>query len=153
MKLRIRPAAGRDSADRTFVVSTWSSSYKKSYSAGLIHTDDWATVMRPQLERILEREGSTVLIACDDGDQGYFYGWIAGDVSGSTPIVYYVYCKEPYRRAGVAHSLFAALGVSPYQRFVYICRPTNPALLLKAQSARFNPLEVRYPKESRRKPL
>lgn len=148
MKLSFRPALA---ADRPFVVSTWSSSFKKSHSAGIIHTDDWAALMRPQLEKVLDRDEARTLIACDKDDANYFYGWIAGDTSESTPVVFYVYVKEPYRRSGIARQLFAALGVDPSRYFVYVCGA--PLAIRLVPHARFNPNEVRYPKEARRRPL
>lgn len=154
MKLAFRPAADSDSPDRAFIISTWSSSYKRSHSAGIINTDDWAAIMHPQFEKVLGRAGSRALIACDRTDPDYFYGWIAGDTTESTPVVYYVYTKEPYRRTGVARSLFAAFGVDPLRYFVYPCgTPDAKMLSSKIPRARFNPNEVRYPKESRRRPL
>ncbi|NUO54310.1 MAG: hypothetical protein HOV80_36155 [Polyangiaceae bacterium] len=151
VKLAFRPAGGRDSADRDFIIATWSSSFKKSHSAGLIHADDWAAVMRPQLERILDR--GRAVIACDKTDPNYFYGWIAGDTSESTPVIFYAYVKEPYRRTGIGRDLFAAFGVDPTKYFVYVCKPVSIVLLGKVRLARFNPNEVRYPKENRRRPL
>jgi hypothetical protein len=134
-----------------FVVSTWSASYKKSRSAGIIHTDDWPAIMHPQINKILDRDGARCLIAYEHDDPDYFYGWIAGDTSERVPVVYYVYVKAPYRRSGIAGRLFGALGVDPKSRFVYVCS-TLAALQLseKIPYALWNPLEVRYPKESRR---
>lgn len=151
MKLAFRPAAGRDSEDRQFIVATWSSSYKKSHSAGIIHTDDWADVMHPQFNKHLDRPGSRAIIACDPKDPNYYYGWIAGDTTEATPVVYYVYVKEPCRRMGIARQLFAALGVDPSKYFVYVCG--MPIAKQLASHARFNPNEIRYPKELRRRPL
>jgi GNAT superfamily N-acetyltransferase len=154
MKLAFRAAEARGTDDRQFIVTTWSSSYKKSHSAGIIYTDDWAPLMRPQFERVLDRAGARALIACDRDDPDYFYGWIAGDTSQGTPIIFYTYVKEPYRRAGVARALFNAFGVDPTKYFVYVCgTPDAIQLSRKIPLARFNPNEVRYPRENRRRPL
>jgi GNAT superfamily N-acetyltransferase len=152
MKLAFRPAVRED---RAFIIPTWSASYKKSRYAGLITSEDWADVMHRQLGKILDRAGARAIVAYDRQDPDYFYGWIAGDTSEPTPVVYYVYTKEPYRRAGIARGLFAALGVDPTRYFVYVCSPVNDSqeLIRKLPSARFNTLEVRYPKEQRRRPL
>lgn len=152
MKLSFRPAAGTGSEDRAFIVATWSASYKKMHTAGLIHADDWATIMHPQLEKVLDRDGARALIACEKSDPGYFYGWIAGDTSESTPVVFYVYVKAPYRRSGIARQLFTAFGIDPSKYFVFVCGAPSEVRRHVAH-ARFNPNEVRYPKESRRRPL
>lgn len=149
MKLSFRPAAGAGTEDRAFVVSTWSRSFKLSHSAGLISSDDWATVMRPQFEKILERDGVRTLIACERHDPDFFYGWIAADTSERVPVLVYVYVKEPYRRRPerIARQLFTAIGIDPSQPFVYVCRgPSFSALANKVALARYNPNEVRYPK-------
>lgn len=155
MTIAFRPAAGADSEDRRFIIATWSSSWKRSHSAGLIRSDRWAALMRPEFDGHLDRDGTRAVIACDGDDPNYFYGWIAGDMSEATPVIFYVYVKEPYRRTGIARRLFEALGVDPAMRFVYVCEPAHDkhALLRKVPSSRFNPNEVRYPKESRRRPL
>jgi hypothetical protein len=161
MKLAFRPAVRED---RAFIIPTWSASYKKSRYAGLITSEDWADVMHRQLGKILDRAGARAIVAYEKDDPDFYYGWIAGDTSEPTPVVYYVYTKEPYRRGGkgrlwdgpgLARRLFAALGVDPTRYFVYVCSPVNDSqeLIRKLPSARFNTLEVRYPKEQRRRPL
>jgi hypothetical protein len=151
VKLAFRPAGGRGTEDRQFIVSTWSSSWKKSHSAGIIHTDRWAGVMHPEFNAVLDLPDSRALIACEEKDPDFFYGWIAGDTSENTPVIFYVYVKESYRLAGIARSLFGALGVDPAKYFVYVCGA--PIAKTLVPHARFNPNEVRYPKESRRRPL
>ena len=141
----IRPAAP---SDRQFVVSTWSRSFKLMHSAGLISDEDWPTVMRPQFEKILDRDGVRTMIACGARDPDFFYGWIAADPLER--VLVYVYVKEPYRRTGIARQLFAAIGIDPSRPFVYVCRgPSFTALAGKATSARYNPNCVRFPKEQR----
>jgi len=113
----------------------------------MIHTDDWATVMHAQIERILDRPDAQTVVAFESKDDSFLYGWICGDTSEPTPSVFYAYVKEPYRRAGHARRLFAALGVRPEQRFVYACRTAIvPTLSRSIPMARFNPEILRYPK-------
>lgn len=139
--------------DRQFVVSSWSSSFKKSHTAGMIRTEDWAGIMHDQIGKVLALPGARALVAFERADPNYLYGWIAGDTTEPTPIVYYVYVKEPFRRAGIAAALFAAFGVDPARSFTHAC---STAVVLqmrklgKIPGGRFNPLEVRYPKEARR---
>jgi GNAT superfamily N-acetyltransferase len=151
MTISHRPAL---TADRQFIVTTWSASYKKSHSAGLVTADDWAGIMHPQLEKILDRTDARAMIATEKSDPDFFYGWIAGDTSESVPVVYFVYVKQPYRRTGIARGLLKAFGVDPSRPFVYVCKTGIVATLSpKIPFARFNNNEVRYSKESRRNPL
>lgn len=154
MNLSYRAATHSD-GDRTFVISHWSSSYKKSHSAGLIQAEDWASVMHPQIAKVLDRPGMRTIIAYEKDEPDFFYGFITGDDEDiiDTPVIAYVYVKENYRRSGIARGLFKAFGVEPNQRFVYACRTGIVSKLSsKIPLSRFNPLEVRYPKESRRHP-
>lgn len=154
MKLSFRPAAGSGTDDRQFIVSTWSSSWKGSNYAGVISAERWSTVMRPELDAHLERPDARVIIACDRNDPTYFYGWIAGDVVERPAVVWYVYVKEPYRRAGIARQLFHRLGVDPLERFIYACgAPIAIRLAHKIPLAKLNPNGLRYTKETRRDPL
>lgn len=150
MKLAFRPAAGHGTEDRAFVISTWSRSFKLSHSAGLISSESWPVVMHAELEKILERDGARVVIATDVGDRDFFFGWIAADTSGLVPVLLYAYVKEPYRRRGIARQLFTAIGIDPSHYFVYVCRgPSFGQLAGKLAHARYNPNEVRFPKEKK----
>jgi hypothetical protein len=136
--------------DRRFVVSSWSSSYKNSHTAGMIYTDDYADVMHRQIERILDRPDARTVVAFESKDTSFLYGWICGDTSEHVPAIFYCYVKEPYRRAGHARKLFEAFGVKPAERFVYACKTAIvPTLARSIPAARFNPAIIRYPKERR----
>lgn len=148
--------------ERMFMISTWSSSWKKSHDAGLIASEDWAEVMHPQFGKILDRKGTRAILGYDAAEPNFWYGWAAGDTSERTPVVYYCYVKEPYRQAGYkagvrtgdgyARQLLAKLGVDPSASFTYICQ-TPLAIQLRESKfprARRNPNEVRYPKTARR---
>lgn len=147
-----RPAdLAPDSDERTFVVSTWCSSYKSSHFAGLIASEDWPAIMHAQVGKLLDRPGTRALVACEPG--GFLYGFIAGDTSRRLPIVYYVYVKDPFREAGYARGLFAAIGVDPAQPFLYTCRTSivsrigdqHPGGKNKIPHAKFTPAAARYP--------
>ncbi len=162
--IAFRPADFSDDADRQFIVSNWSASYKKSHNAGLIHTDDYADIMHAQIGRcFFERPGARAIIAYDRKESSFWYGFIAGDTSEHTPVVFYVYVKEAYRRGGggrlwegpgLGRQLLDRLGADPARKFVYVCRtPVVLQLSDKIPRGHFNPLEARYPRDSRRRPL
>lgn len=164
MKLAFRPAAidekrclcagsPADSDGCSFVVSTWSSSYKKSHHAGLIQSEDWAMVMHPQLTKRLAKPYVTTLLAYEKTDPTFLYGYIVGDVTEHMAVVDYVYVKEAFRREGIARALFGELGVDPSRSFLHTCKTPIVAELWKAgklQFARLNNNAARYPKEARR---
>lgn len=162
--IAFRPADLRTAGERTdrgFIVSTWSSSFKTAHAAGLITAEDWADVMHVQLGKILDRPDARAIMAFDRDDPDFLYGWIAGETCGRDPVVWYVYVKEPFRRAGYengvrigdgcARQLFAALGVDPTRPFLYACKtPACSKLADKIPRARWNPLVARYPNEQRK---
>lgn len=132
-----------DADERAFVISTWASSYKHSHFAGLVSSEDWAAVMHAQLGKLLDRPATRVFVACDA--PAFLYGHIVGDVSSVMPVVHYVYVKDPYREAGYARGLFAALGVDPTRPFIYTCRTSMVVRLTdKIPLGRFTPAAARY---------
>lgn len=146
MTVCFRPAT---EGDRSFIVSAWSSSFRDAYAAGLIAMDDWATVMRPQIEKVLARPDCTTMIAHDSDEDPTvgLYGFISADVARSPALVYYCYTKQAYRRMGIARGLFAAIGVDPSRAFDYACRTIAVSeLARKIPSSRWQPLAARYPK-------
>lgn len=146
-----RAAKLADQVDRTFIRSTWARAFKQSNDAGLIYTDDWAEVMHRQFDRILDRPGARAIIACERNDPAFFYGWIAGDTTGPSPVVFFTYVKEPYRRRGLGRALLLELGVGPQTPFTFVCRtPLTLHLKPLIPLGRFNPQIVRYPKDPTR---
>jgi hypothetical protein len=141
-----RPAdLAPDADERAFVISTWASSYKHSHFAGLIRSEDWAAVMHDQLGKLIDRSTVRTLVAWDP--PAFLYGHIVGDTAGATPIVHYVYVKDPFREAGIARGLFAAMGVDPAKPFVYTSRTSMVVRLTdKIPLARFSPAAARYTK-------
>lgn len=145
------PGRPEDSRHCSPIVSMWSSSYKKAHKAGLIWHADWASIMHPQITRMFEVHELRAILAYERDDPDFLYGFIVGDTSEVVPVIYYVFVKRPYRRSGIARALFRALGVDPTKYFVYTCETSDAAPF--ARHARFNPLEARFPKENRRRPL
>lgn len=140
---RYRDAVLDGDRDRPFVIGTWSANYKNSHYAGIVQSEDWPDVMHEAIRKILDRPGTRTLVAYDP--PSFLYGAIVGDTSGPMPVVYWVYVKDPYRGAGIARGLFAALGVDPAREFLYTCRTIACVRLAdKIPLARFTPGAARY---------
>lgn len=148
-----RPMTTTD--DRRFVISAWSSSYKRSHSAGIIMADDWAGIMHHQLGKLIDRPNVRTIVAY--GLPSSLYGFICGETAHAMPVVHYVYVKDPYRselhpdgaRTGPRHArgLFAELGVDPARPFLHTCRTFVCGELRdcnKIPLARFVPAAARY---------
>ena len=146
MKLAFRPATADD---RRFVISAWSSSFKVSYSAGIISSEDWAPVMWTQIGKLLERPETTTVVAFERDEPTFLYGFVSGDVTEpKAPIVHYVYAKEAFRRAGVAQALLKELGIVTWRPFRYTCKtPILTPLADKIPHAKWDPTFARYPRK------
>lgn len=149
--IAIRPAAAHD---ERFVIASWLSSWRDANAAGLIQHEDWFDVMWPQLQKALARPDVQTLVAYETDEADHvadLYGFITADVAASTPLLYYCYTKQAYRRMGVARRLFAAVGLDPRSRFEFVCKAPVPGeLLTKAPLARWNPAAGRRPKNDNR---
>ena len=147
MTIAVRPIA---TADRRFVISSWVASTRHLRRSIVIQDADWWTLMFPQVEKAIDRPGVHTLVAYETDDTDHvadLYGFITADTSESPPLVYFVYVKEAYRRAGIASRLFAAVGVNPSARFDYVVRvPLLSALSEKIPLAKHNPEPAIYPK-------
>jgi hypothetical protein len=108
-------------ADAEFIVPLWSRAFKTSRSAGMIASEDWARVMHPQIQKLLNRPGVRTIVAYENTDPKFLYGFITGNTAEVPPTVHFCYVKEYYRRAGYARGLFAALGVDPSRSFSFTC--------------------------------
>lgn len=134
-------------ADRQLVISGWSSSYRKSRSAGLIRNSSWARVMHPEIEAYLDMPDTRTIVACEPGEldhlgREFLYGFIATRAS----YVYYCYVKLRYRRRGIARGLFDAAGVDPAGAFLYACSTGASEEIRRAgkiPAATFDPVPAR----------
>ncbi len=158
MKLAYRPAESAE--DRKFVVSAMLDATKLTHSCGLIQVDDFYSVMWPQYEKALARDGMRTLVAFEKDDPDFVYGFIAADPSDQKipgkdgsfrwwrGLVVFVFVKQNYRREGIARNLFSLVGIDPKQPFLYACNtPQASRLESKFPLAKFNPLAARFPKE------
>jgi len=142
-------------ADRQFVISGWSSSYRTSFHAGMLSMASYSDVMHREIARIIDHETTLTLVAEEPGetvDSGkpFLYGFIA---ARPPDYVYYVYVKAPYREGrrkfnlpqGYAEQLLRACRIEPTRHFSYACRTAYCSeLSAKIPLAEFNPLPARY---------
>lgn len=137
-------------SDEMFIVSGWSSSYRKSRDIAFVQMSHYADAMHPIVRSVLARPAVRVMVA--HGDE-MLHGFIAYEHSkiGLSPLVHYIYVAQPYRRRGFARDLFEAAGIDPDRPFEYACRTEASWRLIvvekKAPESRYNPYRARYAEE------
>lgn len=156
MTLAFRPA---ELADRHFVVSSWTQSFRTEDTAGFIQDEDWFSIMDVQIAKALARPDVRTIVACESSAPDHLHGFITADTVERTPLVYFVYVKRPYRRGGrgrlwegtgLARQLFGAIGVDPSNPFNYVCSTRfTRRLRRKIPLAVWKPLYGRFPKAAR----
>jgi hypothetical protein len=126
--------------DAQFIVSQWSRCFKSSRSAGIIANEDWPRIMHPTIQKIVARPDVKTIVAYENTDSSFLYGFITATPDRIVPIVYFVCVKEAYRRAGYARGLFAAMDIDPSERFIYTCwTPVIPKLTGQIPLAKHDP--------------
>lgn len=117
-----------DSDDRQFVISGWSSSFRKSPYAGMISNERYSDVMHREIAAILDRPTTRTLVACEPEEldhlgRQFLYGFIAVRSTGA-PYVYYCYVRlgVGFRRRGIARKLLHAADIDEAGPFKYAYR-------------------------------
>lgn len=137
-------------ADMPFVVDSFLESFRTAHAAGLIVMTDWRPVMTRQLALMFGRRGTEVWVAHHPTEADHtadLYGWIAlsQPKPPETPLVFYVYVKQAFRRMGIARGLFAAAGVDPTGEWDYAAKTAVVTKLAsKMPRAKWNPLRARF---------
>lgn len=137
--------------DRKFVTASWVASWRDSYASGLIQAADYWPIMFAQIDKVISRPDVVVHVAYSseaDDHVADLIGFVAADADRTPPLLFYVYTKQAYRRAGIARRLLEEAGIDPAQRFDYVCKnPLPRELTARIPSARWNPIPARYPKD------
>ncbi|HEX4351832.1 MAG TPA: GNAT family N-acetyltransferase [Polyangiales bacterium] len=144
-----RPAVD---ADRQFIVSGWSASYRSSHDIALVPSEWYADIYHRVINYHLDRVA--VLVA--HGETETLFGFIAFDPQTYVATindrrvtldghVYYIYIAEPFRRRRIARRLLEAAGIAPDQRFGFACR-TRWSWMLRAKTpnAEYDSFKSRY---------
>lgn len=141
--------------DLPFIERTFLSSYRNSYSAGLIGMSRWEQVMRVEWRSILARPDTRVHVAYHPGEElgdCDLYGYIVSldgykdHQSGrALPYLVFAYVKSAYRREHeIEAGLFAAANIDPKAPYHYAVKTASVTRSLGG-NATWKPLAIRYP--------
>lgn len=97
-----------DIGDLHFLTNSWNKSYRK-YRSG-ISDEDYYLGQDALIYALSSR--SNIIIACDEKEPFYIYGWACGKLGDDdkTLILHYVYVKQAYRCRRIASTLVHGLG-------------------------------------------
>jgi len=141
-------------ADRPFVISGWSSSYRMTRDS-TIPMPMWSEgAYHPVVDWYMSKKRSITLVSRGSTTETR-RGFICYEPAHrGTAMVHYLYVAEPYRGHGVARALLAAAGVDPSEPFDYSHRTKASWELIevakKAPRAKYNPIAARYAEEQPR---
>lgn len=125
-------------ADRAFVKSGWSASWRTSRDISFVPMASWSAFSHPIIEQALDRVTTLV----DESEV------LRGFIAFEPNYVWYVYVPQPFRCNGIARALFEAADIDPESRFGYACRTVGSWQCRgKFPSAVYDPFKARYPKE------
>lgn len=141
--------------DLPFIERTFLSSYRNSFSSGLISMSRWEQVMRVEWRSILARPDTRVHVAYHPGeDLGDcdLYGYIVSldgykdHQSGrELPYLVFSYVKSAYRRDhDIEVGLLACADIETGKPFHFAAK-TASAIRAYGPSATWKPLAIRYP--------
>lgn len=114
-KLPVKLRPYRES-DKGFVFSTYLKTQRTSYQ----DTVDivYFTGMQNRMMGMISN--CNITIACNKDDEDQIYGYVISSQHGKTPIIHFVYIKQPFRKVGLATLLTGSITAKP---FYYTVRP------------------------------
>lgn len=130
--------------DERFVLDAWVRSFRMSHYAGMIPVEDYHRLQTRWVQRLLNRDGVSVTIACNAEDTDQIFGFLCSEVGFSLPVVHYVYVKDDFRRLaskisrcryGVATQLMHHKGIEPRRSYYYTFRTAHWASLSRHGAA------------------
>lgn len=94
--------------DASYVIDSWSNSYRRSPTTGPIDREVFNIEQRARIDRLVTRAAARVFIACDAVDKRQIRGWICFEapfLEGKVPIVHYVCVQPIYQLNGIGNAL------------------------------------------------
>lgn len=107
---RIDPIAIRPMTidDASYVIDSWSNSYRRSPTTGMIEREVFNIEQRARIDRIVSYPHSRIFIACDAAVTREIRGWVCFEPPSDKqqlPIVHYVCVHPHYQLAGIGSAL------------------------------------------------
>ncbi len=97
--------------DESFIYNSWLKSHRSSPECKFLDNDTYYNNHKLIIQKILSREGTNIILACNPEDEDQIYGWLVEETyqlpsSSSTRVIHYIYVKYNFRRMGIGRMLF-----------------------------------------------
>lgn len=102
----IRPI---EEGDIPFIYNSWLKSYRDAPAVRTVPNHIYYTEHHEIIENILKSPYSETLVACSVENPDILYGYATGEHFEGLAVVHWVYCKQEWRRKGVAGALLRQL--------------------------------------------
>ena len=102
MKFTYRPFL---EADTNFILNSWLKSYRSSGVTEHIPSTIYFTEHKKTVLRLME--DAKILVCCNPEDEEQIFGWTCYE---EPLIIHFIYVKYPYRKFGMAKSLYNTIG-------------------------------------------
>lgn len=111
-----------DSVAKSFRTSPW---------AGLVPNHMWFPVCRAAITGLIERGAQVTVVRAS----GRVLGYVVHESKDGSPVVHYLYIKDPYRRMGLAKALMDKTGAVKGARVFYTFKTGQTKFLAKGYVA------------------
>jgi hypothetical protein len=97
--------------DQNFVYASWLNNFKESPFAKRITHAVYFENQKRVIEKILERPGSSVIIACDIEDPWSIFGYLVYERTDDAPVIHYAFVKAIFQKMGIMNTMLKAARV------------------------------------------
>lgn len=95
-----------EEADKNFILASWLNNARYSRMTSRIPSDIYFKWHQRVIERIWDRAGSITSIAALKEDPSIILGYLCYEELVTEPVIHFCYVKKPFRKEGIARSLF-----------------------------------------------
>jgi hypothetical protein len=126
-------------SDKSFVYACWLNNFKESPTAKRITHSIYFKKQQRLIERIIERPGTIVQIACLPDDENQILGFLVHENTEDGQVVHYAFVKALFQRLGICTQLMKEAGINP-QAYVFThWTPVMHSILQKNPSITYDP--------------
>lgn len=104
---------GATPTDQAFIASTWVG------SLGLVESPRPSHERGQLVDRVLDKAGVRVSVACEYADSHRILGWLCHSPMPSATVIHYIYVRNQARKRGIGSVLAVSVGLDQGRPVVY----------------------------------